>query len=135
MYVYKTDVATMAALQPNMMHSVLHTGSGLVTAESLARSSYGVLLQDNRVICGIAHVHVNDGVHCIEGMCVKDTHRHRGLCSEMLHLITSELAGAQARTAVLRDVQTHDRVVMFYKQRGFVENASTPTHTTLDFCE
>ena len=84
---------------------------------------------------GIAHVHVKDGVHCIEGMCVKDTHRHRGLCSEMLHLITSELAGAHARTAVLRDVQTHDRVVMFYKQRGFVENASTPTHTTLDFCE
>jgi len=66
---------------------------------------------------------------------MRDTHRHLGLGSEMLELITSELAGAQAKTAVLRDVPTHDRLVMFYTKRGFVEKESTATHTTLDFCE
>ena len=135
MYVYKTDVATLAALRPNMIHTLLQTGHGLVTPSSLERSSYGVLMQDNKVICGIAHVHVKDDVHWIEGMCMRDTHRHRGLGSEMLDLITSELAGAQAKTAVLRDVPTHDLLVMFYTKRGFVEKGITETHTTLDFCE
>ena len=135
MYVYKTDVATILCLRPRQMMEVLRTSSGLVSEQGVREASYGVICQEEMVVCGVAHVTIDEGVHVIGGICTKASHRHQGVGALMLELLTHELQGASARTLIRCDNQSHDRVVSFYETRNFRVSSRSHTHTNLEFCQ
>ena len=78
MYVYKTDVATILCLRPRQMTEVLRTSSGLVSEQGVREASYGVICQEEMVVCGVAHVMIDEDVHVISCICTKALHRHPG---------------------------------------------------------
>lgn len=135
MYVYKTDVATVMCVRPEYIAEVLHASSGLVSEQGVRDSSYGVLCQVDKVLCGIAYVTIEQDVHVIGGMCTKPSHRHQGIGSRMLEELTYELKGVPVRTSVSRDGRAHDRVVSFYEARNFRVSSRTQSHTNLEFYE
>ena len=121
MFLYKSDVSSMRALQPKRMHKVL-ARSGATAEQNVRDASYGVVMQIDGHIVGVLAVSETAGVPHVLG--AYSAHEpcetaHRNVVREMLEMHLSELSGALATATVLK----HD--VSVFEQCGFVVESSS----------
>jgi len=116
MFVYKCDVSTLRALQPQRMQKVLGR-SGAAAVQNMKDASYGVVVQTDGHILGVLAVSETAGVPHVLG--AYSAHEpceqaHRCVVREMLEMLLSELSGARMTATV----PTGD--VCVFEQCGFV---------------
>ena len=116
MFVYKSDVSTLRALQPQRMQQVLGR-SGAAAVQNVKDASYGVVVQTDGHIVGVLAVSETAGLPHVLG--AYSAHEpceqaHRDVVREMLEMLLSELHGALATATV----PTGD--ICVFEQCGFV---------------
>jgi len=116
MFVYKPDVSTLRALQPQRMQQVLGR-SGAAAVQNVKDASHGVVVQTDGQIVGVLAVSDTAGVpHVLGAYSAHDPceQAHQCVVREMLEMLLSELSGA----LMTAKVPTGD--VCVFEQCGFV---------------
>jgi len=121
MFLYKSDVSTLRALQPQRMQNVLGR-SGAAAVQNVRDASYGVVMQINGRIVGVLAVSETAGLPHVLG--ANSAHEpceqaHRDVVRKMLEMLLSELLGALTTATV----PTGD--VCVFDQCGFVVESSS----------
>ena len=130
MFLYKSDIGSMLAVQPERLAQVLQR-SGKLASQNVKESSFGVVMQVDGLIKGLLPVCAAVGyTHVLGTYSAYDSSEpaHEDVVREMLEMLLSELPGptASARVA-LGDVPV-------FSQCGFVVSSATAHEAQMTFC-
>ena len=126
MYLYKTDVATLCALQPDRFTQLL-SHNPCLASQHVKEATYGVVEQREGHIVSVLPVVVLNNVSTVLGTYTSygsNKVDHRNSMRGMLELFIAELAGQTARVSVDVPIASDlDSMMAFYMQCGFGEES------------